>query len=48
VTGARESFTTGSLPPGTYDVALKARDECGNQSGLSNVVEVELQGAARP
>ena len=41
--GARESFTIRGLAPGKYWFALKTRDECNNQSAISNVVVAEVE-----
>ena len=40
--GRRESYTFKGLKPGKHYFALKARDECNNQSEISNVVSVEI------
>ncbi|HOX07765.1 MAG TPA: hypothetical protein PK280_15300 [Planctomycetota bacterium] len=41
--GEKEEFTVKGLKPGTYHFALKARDECSNESPISNVVKVEVK-----
>ncbi|KKL86074.1 hypothetical protein LCGC14_1948360 [marine sediment metagenome] len=42
VAGGKESYTFKRLKPGKYYFALKSRDECGNQSAISNVVTAEV------
>ena len=41
--GEAESFTVKGLAAGTYYFALKSRDECDNQSPISNVVTVNVK-----
>ena len=40
---ARQSYTFKGLKPGKYHFALKSRDECDNQSAISNVVAIEVK-----
>ena len=40
--GTRETYRITGLEPGTHYVALKTRDERGNQSPISNVVSVDV------
>ena len=40
--GSGQSYTFTGLKPGKYFFALKTRDECNNQSEMSNVVSVEI------
>lgn len=48
VAGTTETFTVTGLAPGTYYFALKARDEAGNWSSISNVVTVALLDTVPP
>jgi len=41
--GRRETYTIKDLAPATHWFALKSRDECSNQSAISNVVSVEVR-----
>ena len=40
--GTRQRHTIRGLAPGAYSFALKSRDECSNQSPISNVVRVTV------
>ncbi|HET6429112.1 MAG TPA: hypothetical protein VFJ30_11915, partial [Phycisphaerae bacterium] len=41
--GTKQSHTVRGLAPGEYWFAIKSRDECSNQSSISNVVEAEVK-----
>ena len=41
--GTKQRYTIKGLSTGTYYFALKSRDECGNQSDISNVVAAEVE-----
>ncbi|MCG3178035.1 MAG: hypothetical protein BIFFINMI_00358 [Phycisphaerae bacterium] len=41
--GTKQTFTVKGLKPGTYYFALKARDECNNESPISNVAKAEVK-----
>ncbi|HUU23507.1 MAG TPA: hypothetical protein VM389_13325, partial [Phycisphaerae bacterium] len=41
--GAKQSYVVKGLAPGKHWFAIKSRDECSNQSPISNVVAVEVK-----
>jgi len=41
--GSKETFVIKTVKPGTYYFAIKSRDECNNESPISNVVRVALR-----
>jgi chitodextrinase len=48
VAGSNESFTVAGLAPGTHYFAIKAVDEAGNWSLISNVVSVVVVDTTPP
>jgi len=41
--GTRQTYTVKGLKPGTYYFAAKSRDECSNQSPISNIATAEVK-----
>jgi hypothetical protein len=40
--GSKQNYTINGLKPGRYYFALKSRDECSNQSPISNIIAVDV------